>query len=88
MVPGRRGAVRQRKAEVDLHENGIGFDPLNPSRVGRWLPSLHTRARRVGGEFTVECTDPGMRMVLRFPLASTIIGAGARVRFSAARIDA
>ncbi len=43
---------------VTVADNGRGFDVANPERVGRGMVSLQTRARRLGGLFTVR-SEPG-----------------------------
>jgi signal transduction histidine kinase len=52
--------------EVAVRDHGVGFDPENPARSGRGLPSLQARARRLGGRLSLERCRPGMRVALVF----------------------
>jgi signal transduction histidine kinase len=53
---------------VSVRDDGVGFDPANPTRVGRGLTSLNSRAQRLGGTLNVESSGQGTTMTLRLPL--------------------
>ncbi len=53
---------------VSVRDHGVGFNPLIPSGSGRGMTSLQSRAQRLHGSLVIERSEPGARLVLRFPL--------------------
>jgi signal transduction histidine kinase len=54
--------------EVAVRDDGKGFDSSQPSKTGRGLKSIESRARRLGGTFTVQPTEPGVTVRFRVPM--------------------
>lgn len=69
VVLGRRSGD-MHTYEVLVRDYGVGFDPEKPTRTGRGMTSLRTRAQRLGGEFLVTRNDPGMTLGIAFPVHS------------------
>jgi PAS domain S-box-containing protein len=64
-------ALKESTVEVQISDEGRGFDPTAVDRQGRGLGLLgmHERARNVGGELTVESAPGGgTRICVRLPM--------------------
>ncbi|MEM9301042.1 MAG: ATP-binding protein [Pseudomonadota bacterium] len=57
--------------ELDLHDDGRGFDPSEVGR-GRGLQHLQRRAERLGGTLTIDSDESGTRLALRLPLETRL----------------
>jgi signal transduction histidine kinase len=53
--------------EIDVRDDGDGFDVEDPRGRGRGLESMRGRARRLDGELEIANARPGTRVTLRFP---------------------
>jgi signal transduction histidine kinase len=54
---------------VDVRDDGGGFDPTRPPRVGIGLASMRARARELGGEVEISSSDDGTTVTLTVPTA-------------------
>lgn len=61
----------QDRLELEIRDNGSGFDPQIISQKGRFgVLGLHTRAKALGGALEVDSAPgEGTRLLLRIPLA-------------------
>lgn len=53
---------------LSVRDDGKGFDPAHPPRVGRGLNNLRARAQQLGGQLQVSAATPGTRLRLEVPL--------------------
>jgi len=52
-----------RRLDLEIVDDGIGFDAAQPSRGGLGLQNMHERAHLLGGELTILSTiDKGTRV--------------------------
>lgn len=69
-----RIALEADALQLEVHDDGRGFTPeaaQNASPVpGMGLASMHTRARRLGGELRIDSRPGGTHLRLRCPLAA------------------
>lgn len=54
--------------QVEVVDDGEGFDLLHPPHAGRGLKSLRARARKLAGVLEIARGSPGTRVTLRCPL--------------------
>lgn len=60
-----RATIKEQKLEIEISDDGIGFDPTTVPSTGHYgLIGLHERARLIGGQFTVK-SSPAMGTILR-----------------------
>lgn len=57
-----------QRLQVEVRDNGRGFDPASPRASGAGLASLRARAGRLGGEFALQAS-PGGGVALRLDTA-------------------
>ncbi len=58
--------------QLEISDDGVGFDALHPPRVGRGLKSLQARARKLGGALDIGAGAPGTRVTLRCPASQPL----------------
>lgn len=69
--------VGEGAVELQVHDDGVGFDPQGP-RSGTGLRGMRERCAFFGGELSVESRDgAGTRLLVRIPLvkSSMVVGA-------------
>ncbi len=62
--------ARDERVEMEIADNGCGFDPQQMRGGGMGLLTMRQRAERLGGTFAIE-TTPGQGTVVRVSIASS-----------------
>lgn len=73
---GLRARPATDRIEIDLADNGRGFDTATVSN-GHGTANMRLRARHLGTTLTIQATEAGTRVALALPLAAVGIAQGA-----------
>jgi signal transduction histidine kinase len=59
--------------EIEVSDDGVGFNPADARRDGHGLANMETRTEEMGGALTISSSPGrGTRIVLRAPYEETV----------------